>query len=636
MDLGPGSEFAGYRIESVLGRGGMGVVYLAEHIGMGRKVALKVLASDLAEDERFRERFVRESRLAASLEHPNIVPIHEAGEVGGTLFIAMRYVEGTDLRALLREHGALERQRAATIVSQVAGALDAAHARGLVHRDVKPGNVLIATAVGSVGDEHVYLSDFGLTKRTSSDSGITGTGQFVGTLEYAAPEQFEGKSLDARTDVYSLGCLLYECLTGQPPFRRDSDAAQMYAHLMEQAPAPSSLRPELPKAIDPVVSRAMAKKPDDRYDGAGAFAADVRRALAPAPAEGVSTGGPVRGARSRTVIAAVAAVAALGAVVIAIIVTLSLSGGGADAPGPGTSSSPTVVGPPIGSVVEIDPSTGTILSTVSGILIRGPRPRMAVGEGGVWVLDLFVVTHVDPESETVENSFHYPGSAQFGFVRAIAVGLGDLVMTTSSETAGITSGGLAQIDPATDRIHTTEYPVGGAPTGLAMGSGAIWETFGGGTLLRIDPRTFEIAERFDLGGSLDTLAVSDQAVWVGDELSSSVRFVDPETGEASEPIQVNGLDSLTADGTSVWVLDRGSGTVTNVDPAAGIGRAVRVGDDPTDMVAGLGALWISDGGGALWRVDLVTDEATSVEIGSPLAAIAIDQPHGTIWALVYE
>src|SRR5437867_4347030 len=191
MELSPGSEFAGYRIESVLGQGGMGIVYLAEHIGMGRKVALKVLASDLAEDERFRERFVRESRLAASLEHPNIVPIHEAGEVGGVLFIAMRYVQGTDLRAVLRQVGVLEPRRAASIVGQVASALDGAHERGLVHRDVKPGNVLIATTAATTG-EHVYLSDFGLTKRTSSDSGITGTGQFVGTLEYAAPEPFEG------------------------------------------------------------------------------------------------------------------------------------------------------------------------------------------------------------------------------------------------------------------------------------------------------------------------------------------------------------------------------------------------------------------------------------------------------------
>lgn len=269
MDLGLGSEFAGYRIESVLGRGGMGVVYLAEHRGLGRKVALKVLAPDLAEDERFRERFVRESRIAASLEHPNIVPIHEAGEVDGVLYIAMRYVEGTDLRSLLRDQGALEPQRAAAIVGQVAGALDAAHERGLVHRDVKPANVLIAKAVGSTAGEHVYLSDFGLTKRTSSESGLTNTGQFVGTLDYAAPEQFEGKPLDARTDVYSLGCLLYECVTGQSPFRRENDAALMYAHLMEQAPAPTSVRPGLPKGIDPVVSRAMAKKPTDRYDGAG-------------------------------------------------------------------------------------------------------------------------------------------------------------------------------------------------------------------------------------------------------------------------------------------------------------------------------------------------------------------------------
>ena len=193
VDLQPGTEFAGYRIVRTLGRGGMSVVYLAEHDWLQRKVALKVLAPQLAEDERFRERFVRESRLAASLDHPNVIPIYEAGGSGGDLFIAMRYVEGTDLRGLLHEGGALEPGRALAILRQVAAALDAAHEQGLVHRDVKPGNVLLAQPRGSGPDVHVYLSDFGLTRRSASDSGVTGTGQFVGTLDYAAPEQFQGR-----------------------------------------------------------------------------------------------------------------------------------------------------------------------------------------------------------------------------------------------------------------------------------------------------------------------------------------------------------------------------------------------------------------------------------------------------------
>jgi len=628
MELSPGAEFAGYRIESVLGRGGMGVVYLAEHIGMGRKVALKVLASDLAEDERFRERFVRESRLAASLEHPNIVPIHEAGEVGGVLFIAMRYVQGTDLRALLREDGALEPRRAASIIGQVADALDAAHERGLVHRDVKPGNVLIARSAATTG-EHVYLSDFGLTKRTSSDSGITGTGQFVGTLEYAAPEQFEGKRLDARTDVYSLGCLLYECLTGEPPFRRDSDAALMYAHLMEQAPDATSVRRELPKAIDPVISRAIAKKPPDRYESAGGLATDVRRALGLAEGPGV---GPARGRGSRTIFAAIAGLGA----VVAIIVALSLRGGGGPGPGPGPSSSPTIVGPPLGSVVEIDPSTETIASAIPGIEIsRGLfiRPCMAVGEGGVWVLDGPAVTHVDPDHGTVEK-FQLPHQAAFP-LRSIAVGLGDLV-TPNSGPGETAVGAISRIDPATHRVRTIEFPSLGAPTGLAIGSGAIWETFSGGILVRIDPRTLEMVRRFDLGGNVDSLAVDDQSVWVGDSLDSSVRFVHPKTGQASEPVDVSGVDELAAENGSAWVLDRASGTVTQVDPASGAGQTIRVGDAPTNMVAGLGAVWISDDGGALWRVDPLTGEATSIEIGSPLAAIGIDKHHGTVWALVYR
>jgi DNA-binding SARP family transcriptional activator/tRNA A-37 threonylcarbamoyl transferase component Bud32 len=279
VDLPPGTEFAGYRIQRTLGRGGMAVVYLAEHDFLQRKVALKVLAPQLAEDERFRERFVRESRLAASLDHPNVVPIYEAGASGSDLFIAMRYVEGIDLRTLLAESGALDPARAVSITRQIAAALDAAHEQGLVHRDVKPGNVLVARTRGSGEGEHVYLSDFGLTKRSTSESGVTGTGQFVGTLDYAAPEQFQGRTPDTRTDVYSLGCVLYECLIGRPPFHAENDAGIMYAHLQQNPPSVTVERPELPRDIDRVVAKAMAKAPTDRYQVAGAMAAEASRAL---------------------------------------------------------------------------------------------------------------------------------------------------------------------------------------------------------------------------------------------------------------------------------------------------------------------------------------------------------------------
>jgi len=309
IDLPPGTEFASYRIDNTLGRGGMSVVYLAEHEWLQRKVALKVLAPQLAEDDRFRERFIRESRLAASLDHPNVIPIYEAGGSGGDLFIAMRYVEGSDLRTLLHEGGALDPARAIAIVRQAAAALDAAHEKGLVHRDVKPGNVLLARARSEDEAEHVYLSDFGLTKRSASDSGVTGTGQFVGTLDYAAPEQFQGGAPDARTDVYSLGCVLFECLTGRPPFQSDNDAALMYAHLQEPPPSVTAVDRGLPREIDRVVATAMAKAPEDRFPSAGVLAREASRAFR--LGAGTAEGGPEKRSPVRRLLPAVAAVVAL-------------------------------------------------------------------------------------------------------------------------------------------------------------------------------------------------------------------------------------------------------------------------------------------------------------------------------------
>jgi serine/threonine protein kinase len=303
----PGSVIAGYRIDSLIGRGGMAVVYRAEDLRLGRKVALKLLSPRLADNEQFRQRFIRESRLAASLDHPNIVPIYEAGEADGQLYIAMRYVDGPDLKGLLADQdGRLPLDWTLRLFDQIGDALDSAHRAGLVHRDVKPANILVAEGQERPGDArgyHVYLTDFGLTKRTSElSSGLTGTGHFLGTVDYVSPEQIQGKPVGPESDMYALGCVLYESLTGRPPFRRDDDAALLWAHLTEM-PAPiSGIRPEVPAAVDAVVARAMAKHPADRYASCEELvfelesALDVRaRVTAPdgAPDSGVSTGGAV-------------------------------------------------------------------------------------------------------------------------------------------------------------------------------------------------------------------------------------------------------------------------------------------------------------------------------------------------------
>jgi non-specific serine/threonine protein kinase len=260
-----GAEVAGYRLESLISRGGMAVVYLAEDIRLGRKVAVKILAIELAEDDTFRERFLRESRIATSIDHPNVIPIYDAGDDEGLLYIAMRRVEDADLRELLRAEGPLEIDRAVAIASQIASALDSAHQRGLVHRDVKPANVLILVRRAPGSFDHVYLSDFGLAKRVRSVSGITSTGQFLGTVNYTAPEQIEGADVDARTDIYALGCVLFECLTGRPPFRKEEDLAVVMAHLHEEAAPVTDERPDCPPALADAIAKMLAKDPEERF-----------------------------------------------------------------------------------------------------------------------------------------------------------------------------------------------------------------------------------------------------------------------------------------------------------------------------------------------------------------------------------
>ena len=285
-----GTRVAGYRIVRLLGEGGTGAVYLAVDEQLDRQIALKLLPPELCRDERFRHRFLREARTAAGIEHPGIVPIYAAGEANGLLYLAMRLVPGTDLRHVLERDGRLELTRAIRILAPVAEALDAAHAQGLVHRDVKPGNILVGE------DDRAFLADFGLAKHAATVNSLSREGAFSGTIDYIAPEQIEGAEVDGRVDVYALACVLFESLTGRPPFERDTDVAVVFAHLKDPPPTLTALRPDLPAELDLVLARGMAKDPDDRYRTAGELIADVRAAIG----DGDGVVAPTRAAQLRT------------------------------------------------------------------------------------------------------------------------------------------------------------------------------------------------------------------------------------------------------------------------------------------------------------------------------------------------
>jgi serine/threonine protein kinase/WD40 repeat protein len=273
----PGSRLASYLLEEQIGHGGMAVVFRALDERLGRQVALKILAPAVAADEAFRQRFIRESRAAAAVDDPHIIPVFEAGAVGDVLFIAMRLVRGGDITSLIRREGALPPRRATAIISPIASCLDAAHEAGLVHRDVKPANMLLDIRPGR--PDHVYLSDFGLSKASLELSAITATGQFLGTPDYMAPEQITGKAVDGNADQYALAVTAFELLSGAPPFRNEEPMAVIYAHAAESPPALTGLRPDLPTAVNAVFGRAMAKSPEERYGSCQEFADALRQAL---------------------------------------------------------------------------------------------------------------------------------------------------------------------------------------------------------------------------------------------------------------------------------------------------------------------------------------------------------------------
>ena len=616
-----GSEFVGYRIDELIGRGGMGVVYRAYDLRLKRTVALKLMAPELALDQRFRERFSREAELAMSLEHPNVVPIHDAGDIDGRLYLAMRYVEGTDLRALLHAEGALDRARALAICSQVANALDAAHAKGLVHRDVKPSNVLLDAS------EHVYLADFGLTRRLDEQGAPAGEGRSVGTPAYLAPEQIEGGSVDGRADVYSLGCLLYECLTGEAPFARGSRLAVAWAHLEEEPPSASERRPELPEAIDAEIRKAMAKKPEDRYPTCAA--------LITAAEEALELRRPPAFLQHRLrVIAAVATVLLLAAVLVAAVVIR----------GTGDVGVPPEV--KAGTLVRIDPAT----NAVSAVVDVGLRPSAtAVGGRSVWVYNDAgpSVSEIDAATEAVRHTttlvaapsrpdafagpvlaadaagawlvgvdehgrshltrvFSGPrGKREYRLEdepRAVAVGYGAVWVVTR----GARDNQVLRINPATGEVtKRTRFPSSSPIDGLAAGLGSVWVVASSGaTLYRINPHSAGVTGRIDLGEHAARPEVVLGSIWVGlSDLGGDTVVVDPRTPSVVEHLGCcppeRGYD--TAGHGSIWTYDTPTGTVERWDGQTHQGAFnIHVTDPPfygglclTSIAAGARAVWVT-------------------------------------------
>ena len=430
-----GSDLGPYRIERVIGRGGMGVVYLTTDTRLDRRVALKVLTADLADDEAFRARFLRESHLAASIDHPNIIPVYEAGETDGTYYLAMRYVEGTDLDAQLRT-GPLEPGEAVHLMAQVASALDAANEAGLVHRDVKPANILVAPGKALERGDHAYLTDFGLTKHRGSQTGLTQGGAFIGTLDYIAPEQIEGKPVDGRADRYALACMAFQCLTGAPPFVRDNDAAVLMAHLRDAPPSAVELRPELPAAVDAVLARGMAKRPDDRYPSCEAFVVALRGALGVRPTEERRA---VAGARPTRRLVVGAAAVLLVAVVSVAVGAWGLGGGAAPSPSavptsPGGSAAASSAAP---SAAASDAGVNTFPNADEQALLA----KIAAVPGG------FATTCVRGPYTTVAAV-----SSQAGYA---AVPLASLECSPDIAT-GASQVIVRQLRPATVELHFVE------------------------------------------------------------------------------------------------------------------------------------------------------------------------------------
>jgi DNA-binding beta-propeller fold protein YncE/predicted Ser/Thr protein kinase len=615
-ELAIGSTLAGYRLDELIARGGMGVVYRATQLALDRPVALKVIASHLAAKQDFRDRFLRESRLAARLDHPGVVPVYDAREEDGELIVAMRLVAGGDLKARIAEEGPLAPQEAVDLLAQVADALDAAHAAGIVHRDVKPHNILLEGG-------RAYLTDFGLAKALG-DSGVLSDASIVGTVEYMSPEQWRGANVGPPADVYSLGCVLYEAVTGIPPFARQAGDSE----------------PEMPRGLDAVIERAVAKDPAERYRSAGALieAARERQGATPTATRVLSEaadrptlalgGGEAAGrapglSRWRRPLAAgflvwfvsglvIAAVAFLYAVFVYDWDEVSVS----DPISVGGGPLRLAVGADTVWVTSAADGTLSGIGVDSGAVIGRPLrvgegvAGVAVGEGSVWVSSPRTgqVLRVDPFARrTVEIPVGgRPGAIVYGGGRVWVADQDDRGITAINP-AGNTV--LEQSVPPGNTVFRKGIPPRSAPLRLAVGAGAVWASSAStGTIRRIDFGSASADEPIAVGRGPSGLTIAGGLVWVARSRADQVARVDPVTRSLfDEPIEVGerpgGIDAGTS---TVWVANAADGTVSRIDIDDGetIGDPIGVGPRPGAIGVGREAVWVANNGdGTVTRIE---------------------------------
>jgi DNA-binding beta-propeller fold protein YncE len=597
-----GSTLGGYRVDALIARGGMGVVYRATHLALDRPVALKVIARHLADDEGFRERFLRESQLAARLDHPSVVPVYDAREEEGELIVAMRLVEGGDLKRRIAARGPLAAAEAVELLGQVAGALDAAHAAGIVHRDVKPHNILIE------GDR-AFLTDFGLAKALG-DSGVLDGASIAGTVEYMSPEQWQGRSVGPAADVYSLGCVLYEALTGIVPYARQAEDTE----------------PEIPEGLDAVIERAVAKDPGQRFSTASGLIEAARehqsgepaatRVLSDTPGRptAVIEEAPARrgfgkwlGDRAKGLAISVGVILA---VILAGFVAAKIFGGDEV-----SVSEPIAIGQgPLRiatgerSVWVTSARDGTLsrIDSATGLLV-GERLRLgrgvsgvAVGESSVWVASPRTgeVLRIDGDAGSIEDRIDVrgrPGPLVFG---------GDRVWVADEDGRGVTA-----INAQGGRVVKRWIVPHTSPLRLAVGAGGVWVSSATtGSVRRIDLGTAVAGPPALVGRGPSGVTVAAGAVWVANSRSDSVTRIDPVTRALlGEPIPVGGRPGGIDAGTSyVWVANAKDDTVSRIDIESGetSGDPIPVGSHPGAVAVAREAVWVADNGeGAVTRIE---------------------------------
>jgi predicted Ser/Thr protein kinase len=624
-ELLPGTDFAGYRIEAVAGRGGMGVVYRATQLGLDRTVALKVIASGLLGDARVRERFLREARAAAAIEHPNVIPIHASGEHAGRAFIAMRFVHGDDLRERIARDGRVAPARAAEIVAQAGAALDAAHAAGVVHRDVKPANILLSA------EDHVYLSDFGLARHALSEADLTTPGGWVGTVDYIAPEQIRGDHVDGRADVYALGCVLHVALTGQAPYARDKDEARLWAHLHAVPPRPSRLADGVPEAFDQVVRRALEKRPEDRQRSAGELgcaALDAAAGRAPQRAAArrradratavTRLDAPVPARRRRSfATAAVVAAAAAGA------------GGAVLFAGGGSDRSPATSGPRAAAHVPAKTTQKSSGPHVVRTVRVGQRPiNVEIADGNAWVAS----TGTPWLSRVrIHEGRRRRGPRLGRGISDVAARRGELWVTVAKDHR------VFRVRASTGRPLSAPIAMRGEPRPIDAGEGAVWvgelSSVGPDHLVEIDPHSAKVVGRVAVPEGINDIRAADGAVWVAGRREPVLVKISAATRQAVGRTQV-GPKPLRVDVAAgfVWVTNQGDDTVARVDPKDAHVVTIGVPSKPYGLHARPDGVWVACyGDQSVVRIDPRTSRVTGKPIPVGLNPVGVDVSGGSAW-----